>query len=202
VRQEFREIHAVWQQRREEERRRGVAEPEQEDGMVAGTSTEINTPVAFVPQDLPTVTIDITIPSSILQAIESPSILHDVGSFPETFVEVPTEAPSSPTFSISTTVSDLTPTELGEDIGEGSGERASSRHETFYLEDGNVEIACGHTLFRVHSTTISFSSPKLRDILSRSALLHAPVPEGCPRITVTDTAEDFAVLLKMIHTPG
>ena len=169
--------------------------------MVAGTSAEINTPVAFVPQDPPTVAIDITIPSSILQAIESPSILHDVVSFPETFAEVPTEVPS-PTFSISTTISDLTPTELDEDIGEGSSERASSHHETFYLEDGNVEIACGHTLFRVHSTTISFSSQKLRDILSRSALLHAPMPEGCPRITVADTAQDFAVLLKMIHTPG
>jgi len=75
-------------------------------------------------------------------------------------------------------------------------------HDTFYFEDGNVEIVCEHTLFRVHSTTISFSSPKLRDILSQSALLRAPTPEGRPRIAVTDTAQDFAVLLKMIYTPG
>jgi hypothetical protein len=198
--QELREIHAAWLQRREEERR-DVAETEEEDGTAAEIPTEVETPVAFIPQDLPIAAIDIDIPSSILRAIEPPSILHDVESFPDTFVEIPTGTPSSPTFSIST-VSDLTPTELDEDIGEGNGERTFDHHETFYLEDGNVEIVCGHVLFRVHSTTISFSSPKLRDILSRSALLHAPMPEGCPRITVTDTAQDFAVLLKMIYTPG
>jgi hypothetical protein len=196
--QELREIHAAWLQRREEELR-DVAETEEEDVASAEIPAEVDTPVAFIPQDLPISATDVDIPSSILQAIEPPSVLHDVESFPDTFVEVPTGTPSSPTFSIST-VSDLTPTELDEDIGEG--ERTYDHHETFYLEDGNVEIVCGHVLFRVHSPTISFSSPKLRDILSRLALLHAPMPEGCPRITVTDTAQDFAVLLKMIYTPG
>jgi hypothetical protein len=199
--QELREIHAAWLQRKEEEERRDVAETGEEGEAVAEIPAEVDTPVAFVPQDLPVAATDVDIPSSILQAIESPSILHDVEPFPDTFAKVPTGTPSSPTFTIST-VSDLTPTELDEDIGEGSGERSFDRHETFYLEDGNVEIVCGHVLFRVHSPTISFSSPKLRDILSRSALLHAPMPEGCPRITVTDSAEDFAVLLKMIYTPG
>ena len=189
--QELRKVHAAWLQRREEERR-DVAETEEEDGTAAEIPAEVDTPVAFIPQDLPIATIDVDIPSSIL---------HDVESSSDTFVEVPTGTPSSPTFSIST-VSDLTPTELDEDIGEDNSERAYDHHETFYLEDGNVEIVCGHVLFRVHSPTISFSSPKLRDILSRSALLHAPMPEGCPRITVTDSAEDFAVLLKMIYTPG
>ena len=189
--QELRKVHAAWLQRREEERR-DVAETEEEDGTAAEIPAEVDTPVAFIPQDLPIATIDVDIPSSIL---------HDVESSSDTFVEVPTGTPSSPTFSIST-VSDLTPTELDEDIGEDNSERAYDHHETFYLEDGNVEIVCGHVLFRVHSPTISFSSPKLRDILSRSALLHAPMPEGCPRITVTDSAEDFTVLLKMIYTPG
>ena len=179
----------------------------QEDRAAVETPVEINASVAFVSQDLPTAAIDIAISSSTLQAIKPPSLLNDAVSFPETFsetfVEVPTGTPSSPTFSISTTISDLTPTELDEEVGEGSSERTFAHHETFYLEDGNVEIVCGHTLFRVHSTTVSFfSSQKLRDILSRSALLHAPKPEGCPRITVTDTAQDFAVLLKMIYTPG
>ena len=119
----------------------------------------------------------------------------------KSFIDIPATAVSSPTLSIST-ISDLTPTELGEDVDESDGGEMITHHDTFYFEDGNVEIMCGHTLFRVHSTTISFSSPKLLEILSRPALLHAPTPEGCPRITVTDTAQDFAVLLKMIYTPG
>jgi hypothetical protein len=208
--QELREIHTTWLQRREEEQRGSVVETEEANGVTAEVPAEIETPVAFVPQELPIAAIDIDappptsqtiVPPSILQAIELPSILRDTESFSEAYVEVPTGTPSSPTLSIST-ISDLTPSELDEDIGEGSGERTIARHETFYLENGDVEIVCGHTLFRVHSTTVSFSSQKLRDILSRSALLHAPMPEGCPRISVTDTAEDFAVLLKMIHTPG
>ena len=208
--QELREIHAMWLQRREEEERRDVVETEEENRAATEAPAEVETPVAFVPQELPIAAIDTdappptsqsVVPPSLLQAVEPPSILRDTDSFPEAYVEVPTGTPSSPTLSIST-ISDLTPSELNEDIGEGSGERTITRHEAFYLEDGNVEIICGHTLFRVHSTTVSFSSQKLRDILSRPALLHAPMPGGCPRISVTDTAEDFAVLLKMIHTPG
>jgi hypothetical protein len=208
--QELREIHTTWLQRREEEQRGGVVVPEEANGVTAEVPGEIETPIAFVPQELPTAAIDIDaphltsqtiVPPSILQAIELPSILRDTDSFPEAYVEVPTGTPSSPTLSIST-ISDLTPSELDEDLGEGGGERTFARHETFYLENGDVEIVCGHTIFRIHSITVSFSSQKLRDILSRSALLHAPMPEGCPRISVVDTAEDFAVLLKMIHTPG
>ena len=188
-------------QRREERGRRDVAETEKEDGAAAEVPEEIDTPTAFALQDLPFATVDIDIPYPILQAVASPPILGDVESSPGTFVEVPTGMPSSSTFSIST-ISDLTPTEFDEDTGEGSGKRMTIRHETFYFEDGNVEIMSGGTMFRVHSTVVSFSSPKLRDILSRSALLRAPTPEGCPRITVTDNAVDFAVLLKMIYTPG
>ena len=175
-------------------------ETEHEDGAAAEVIVEIEKSVASILQDPSTAAIGSDIPSPILQAIVPPSISHDVGSSPETFVKVPTGPPSS-TLSISTE-SDLTPTESADGIGEGGGERTFVRHETFYFEDGNLEIVCGHVLFRGHSTTISFSSPKLRDILSRSALLHAPMPEGCPRITVTDTAQDFAVLLRMIYTPG
>ena len=96
----------------------------------------------------------------------------------------------------------MTPTELGDDIGEGGDEHIFARHETFYLEDGNVEIVCGHTIFRVHSPVVAFSSPTLRDVLSSSTIHDAPTPEGCPRIVLKDKAEDFAVLLKMIYTPG
>ena len=162
---------------------------------------EVNTPVALAPQNPPTAHDGIDATPSVSCGVVSPSILHDVEYPPETFANIPAAAVSSPTLSIST-VSDLTPTELGEDIEDGMSERTLTRHDTFYFEDGSVEVVCGHTIFRVHSTTISFSSPKLRDILSPSTLLHAPTTEGCPRVTVEDTAQDFAVLLKMIYTPG
>ena len=188
--QEFREIHQDWLQRKEEQ--------EKDDAIATEVPAEVATPVALVPQDLPPATIDVQIPPSILQDIESRSIFRDVQFLSETFVNIPTGTVSSPTLSIST-VSDLTPTELGEE----TEEQNTVHHDTFYFEDGNVEIVCGDTVvFRVHSTVISFSSPKLRDILSPSALLHAPTPEGRPRITIPESAEDFGILLKMIYTPG
>ena len=147
--------------------------------MTAEVPAEVETPVAFVPQDLPTTGIDTPF---------------------EPFFDIPTTAGSSPTLTIST-VSDLTPTELGEDI-EHSEEQTTTRHDTLYFEDGNVEIVCGDTVFRVHSTIISLSSSELRDILSPSALLNASRPEGCPRIVFKDSAEDFGVLLRMIYIPG
>jgi len=193
VDQEFREIHDTWLRRK--------AEEEQGNGATAEVPAGgVETSVAFVPQDLPvTHTPTADAPSSPILQAESLSMLRDLGYPTETFVDIPPTAVSSPTLSIST-VSDLTPTELGEDIEDDN--EVVVHHDTFYFEDGNVEILCGHTLFRVHSTTVSFSSLKLRDILSHSALLHAPTPEGRPRITFTDTAQDFAVLLKMIYTPG
>ena len=168
---------------------------------------EAETPVAFATKDLPADTtdaIDIRLPSSILQDISFPSVLHGVESPSETFIDIPAGTISFPTLSIST-ISDLTPTELGEEIerkGEEEEGQTTTHHDTFYFEDGNVEIVCGHTLFRVHSTIISFSSSKLRDILSPPVLLHAPTPEGRPRITISESAKDFGTLLKMIYTPG
>ena len=191
--QELREIHTTWLQREEDEQS-SVTVPEVPEG-------DVNTPVALVPQDLPTAQDGVDATPPILRGITSPSIAEDLEYPPETFVDIQTAAVSSPTLSVST-LSDLTPTELGEDIEDGMSEQTLTRHDTFYFEDGNVEVVCGNTVFRVHSTTISFASPKLRDILSHSVLLHAPTPEGCPRVAVEDTAQDFAVLLKMIYTPG
>ena len=203
--QELRELHTTWLQRNDEERD-GVAEAaeeregEGESEMVAEISTEVETSVAFTPQDLPT-TIDIVIPSPILQAIETSSVLHHPEPPPDVLTDDRIPTISSPTLSIST-ISDLAPTEFDEDIGEDSGEQIPTRHETFYLEGGDVEIVCGHTIFRVHSPIVSFSSPNLRDMLSSSTLLSAPMPEGCPQVVFKDNADDFAVLLKMIYTPG
>jgi len=75
-------------------------------------------------------------------------------------------------------------------------------HNTFYLEDGNVEVLCGNTLFRVHTTVLSFHSPALSRMFAQASLATVESPNGCPRITSSDTAADFATLLKMIYFPG
>jgi len=75
-------------------------------------------------------------------------------------------------------------------------------HKTFYLEDGNVEVLCGSTLFRVHTTILSFHSPALRRMFAQASLSTAESPNGCPRITSSDTPTDFTTLLKMIYFPG
>ena len=169
--------------------------------MAAEIPAENQTPVAFPPQDLP-ITTNIGIPGSpIFRVIDPSTVQHDGESSPDAPTGDQTTTVSSPTLTIST-VSDLTPTEFGEDIVGDSDEQIQTRHETFYLEDGNVEIVCGHTVFRVHSPVVSFSSPNLRNALSPSTLLSAPTPEGCPRVVFKDNAEDFSVLLKMIYTPG
>lgn len=162
-----------------------------------------DTPVPFVPRDLPASHTGIDDSSSASQSVEPLPPLRgaEFASDPETFFNRQFPTAPSPTLSFSTT-SDLTPTELGEDIGEGDGEQILTRHETFYLEDGNVEILCGHTIFRIHTSIVSFSSSRLRDMLSPSTLLNAPTPAGCPRVVASDSAEDFAILLKMISTPG
>ena len=164
----------------------------EKDVMDADFAAEIETPIAFNPQDLPTMETDGGILPSIVQG--------DEWSSSEAFANISDTAVTSPTLSIST-VSDLTPTELGEEI-ERSDEQTPTRHETFYFEDGNVEILCGDTIFRVHSTVISFSSPKLREMLSPTTLLDAPTPEGCPRVVFEDSAEDFAVMMRVICIPG
>ena len=75
-------------------------------------------------------------------------------------------------------------------------------HDTFYLEDGSVEVTCGMTLFRVHSSILSFHSPVLRQMFSSANLATAESPNGCPRISSSDGPTEFAALLKAIYLPG
>ena len=74
-------------------------------------------------------------------------------------------------------------------------------HDTFYLDDGSVEVVCGETLFRVHTSTLSFHSPVLRQMFSPANLTAAESPNGCPRIVSSDTPADFATLLKVVYLP-
>jgi hypothetical protein len=76
---------------------------------------------------------------------------------------------------------------------------AAAPHETFYFEEGNVEVLCGNTLFRVHTGILFLHSPVLRRMFSRASLDAAESPNGCPHILSSDTAADFATLLKIIY---
>jgi len=78
---------------------------------------------------------------------------------------------------------------------------AVAPHESFYLDDGNVEVLCGNTLFRVHSTILSFHSPALRRMFAQTSLVTAESPNGCPRITSLDLATDFVTLLNIVYLP-
>jgi len=75
-------------------------------------------------------------------------------------------------------------------------------HDTFYFEDGNVEVLCGNTLFRIHTSILSLHSPVLSQIFTKANLAAAESPSGCPRISSSDTVIDFATLLKIIYLPG
>ena len=139
-----------------------------------------------------------------------------------TFSPEPTTTPEppvtpiiqSPSISISTlsdfTIADASDNEspIDQMIADTSSDEhpidpnATVPHGTFYLDDGNVEILCENTLFRVHTTVLSFHSPALRRMFAQTSLAAAESPNGCPRILSSDAAEDFATLLKMIYLPG
>ena len=106
----------------------------------------------------------------------------------------------SPSISVSA-LSDFTMTDTSDDQSPVDP-TAIMPHDTFYLEDGNAEVLCGNTLFRLHPSILSFHSPVLRQMFSQAILATAESPNGCPRILSSDTAMDFATLLKMIYLPG
>jgi hypothetical protein len=107
----------------------------------------------------------------------------------------------SPSISIAT-LSDFTIADASDDEPQSADPTAISQHETFYIEDGNVEVLCGNTLFRIHPSVLSFYSPALRQLFTPTTLATAESPNGCPRILSSDTAADFTALLKMIYLPG
>jgi len=105
----------------------------------------------------------------------------------------------SPSISIAS-LSDFTIADTSDD--ESSHDPTTiTPHDTFYLDDRNVEVLCGNTLFRVHTSVLSFHSPVFSQMFARSNLETAESPNGCPRIPSSDTATDFATLLKVIYLP-
>jgi len=117
----------------------------------------------------------------------------------------PDNIPESPvTHSPSTSIaslSDFTIADTSDDESPFDPTTITS-HDTFYLEDGNVEVLCGNTLFRIHTSVLSFHSPVLSQMFAKANLVTAESPNGYPRIPSSDTAADFATLLKAIYLPG
>ena len=109
-------------------------------------------------------------------------------------------ATQSPSFSIAT-LSDFTLADTSDDEPPVDP-MTLTPHGTFNFEDGNVEVLCVHTLFSVHTSVLSLHSPVLRQMFTRANLAAAESPNGCPRILSSDTATDFATLLKIIYLPG
>jgi len=124
----------------------------------------------------------------------------DPVSAPETDSVPASPVTQSPSISVST-LSDFTIADISDDESPVDTTTITP-HSTFYLEDGNLEVLCGNTLFRVHTSILSFHSPALRRMFDQTSLSSAESPGGCPRIPSSDTAADFATLLKMIYLPG
>ena len=108
-------------------------------------------------------------------------------------------APPSPSTSI-TTLSDFATADSPDDEPVLEPETITP-HDTFYLEDGSVEVMCGKTLFRIHTSTLSFHSPVLRQMFSPANLTTVESPNGCPRVVSSDIPTDFATLLKVVYLP-
>ena len=108
-------------------------------------------------------------------------------------------ATQSPSVSIST-LSDITIADTSDDESPIDPTEITP-HSTFYLEDGNVEVLCGSTLFRIHTSILSFHSPALRQIFAQTSLASTETLNGCPRIWSSDSTTDFATLLKVVYFP-
>jgi hypothetical protein len=123
-----------------------------------------------------------------------PVVIPEAGTIPTSPIT------QSPSISIAT-LSDFTLTDTSDDEPP-IDPTVAAPDETFNFEEGNVEVLCGNTLFRVHTSVLSLHSPVLRRMFARTSLTAADSPNGCPRITCPDTATDFSILLKTMYLPG
>jgi hypothetical protein len=123
-----------------------------------------------------------------------PVVTPEPGTIPEYLV------PQSPSISVST-LSDFTIADTFDDEPP-LDPTAIHPHDTFYLEDGNVEVLCDSILFRVQASALSFHSPVLGQLFAKANLATAESPNGCPRIPSSDSATDFATLLKIVYLPA
>ena len=141
-----------------------------------GTSQkDPNKTPAAISLGLPNVDLEPRIPphpTSILESITVPEAETTPTSPPIT---------QSPSISVST-LSDFTLTDTSDDQSPVDP-TAITPHDTFYLEDGNVEVLCGNTLFRLHTNVLSFHSPALRQGFSQA--VRATLPQHSQRATIS-----------------
>jgi hypothetical protein len=164
----------------------------EEQGPIGTGQQDPNKTPAAIPLGLPNVDLEPQI---------SPPPAHEPTTDPETEATPASPAPTqSPSISVAT-LSDFTMTDTPDDQSPIDPTEITP-HDTFYLEDGNVEVLCESTLFRIHTNVLSFHSPVLRKGFTQAILATAESPNGCPRIPSSNTAMDFTTLLKIIYLPG
>ena len=89
------------------------------------------------------------------------------------------------------------------DIGPLVGPTVVIPHEILYLDDGDVDMLCRITLFRVIVSALSLHSPALRQLFARTNPATAESPNRLlSRILSPDTTNDFAKLIKVVYHPG
>ncbi len=74
-------------------------------------------------------------------------------------------------------------------------EKPFQDHPTLYIEDGNVILRTGGTLFCVHKSLLSKHSPVFRELFQRDAERF----RGLAHYTMEETREDLEVLLNVIY---
>ncbi|KAH9834816.1 uncharacterized protein C8Q71DRAFT_812365 [Rhodofomes roseus] len=74
-------------------------------------------------------------------------------------------------------------------------------HPSLYYDDGNVNLSCENTLFRVHRSIVSKHSPVLCDILTSNEHedRKPDILRGCLDVPLDETKEDAEVLLKIVY---
>lgn len=74
-------------------------------------------------------------------------------------------------------------------------EKVFVRHPYLYLEDGNIILSAGRTLFRVHRSILSKHSPVMGELFERKHdTLH-----GCVHIPLEHTSQELEAFIDVIY---
>ena len=76
------------------------------------------------------------------------------------------------------------------------------RHHKFYFESGDLVFVCEETSFRVQSDILTNNSQVFSDMVRKARANGDHLSSGCPCLHLSNTAEDFATLLKVFYTSG
>ena len=78
---------------------------------------------------------------------------------------------------------------------------ASTRHPTFWFDDGSIIICVQDTAFKVHRSQLARHSEIFADLFSLPQPPDSPNLEGCPIVHLPDRKSDFVDLLKALYDP-